>query len=271
MTQTENLKKYFKAPRNTVTRERIFFNRLSFDLKIAAAKADFHLHIYEPDVDRDGFDIVTEDEDGHVRWLQTKAVLSSVSTSKWNISGRFLSPLMDIADKHGLSPMESGRGGGVILIEIDAESTNGAVQYYYTDFSIIFAISEKYLIENKISKRGRKPKSAKDSAVEIIQNIRSNHMDFDCCIPKRLFLKLKTPEDLLGVIGYRSNTCYGSWAIHNAAEEQITIDENGKIEFDASLNSIDPLRWHMEELCSLLEDPQNFKPFELLKKKKCPD
>jgi len=266
VTQTENLKKYFKAPRNTVTRERIFFNRLSFDLKIAAAKADFHLHIYEPDVDRDGFDIVTEDEGGNVRWLQTKAVLSSVNTRKWQISGRFLRPLEDIVDRHDFASLEGGRGGGVILIEIDAESTNGSVQYYYTDFNIIFAISEGYLIENKITKRGPKPKSAKDSAAEIIQNIHSNHMDLDCWIPKRLFLKLKTPEDLLGVIGYRSNIYYDSSAIHNAAAEQITIDENGEIEFDASLNSLGPLRYNMRMLCSCLADPPNFRSFDFLKK-----
>ncbi len=53
------------------TRERIFFNRLSFDLMIAAARVGYHLHIYEPNVDRDGFDIIVEDEDS-TRQLQTR-------------------------------------------------------------------------------------------------------------------------------------------------------------------------------------------------------
>lgn len=43
----DNLKKFFRESVNTTTRERIFFSRLSFDLKIAAARAGYHLHLYE--------------------------------------------------------------------------------------------------------------------------------------------------------------------------------------------------------------------------------
>lgn len=76
MDNAANLRSFFAAPDNSVTRERIFFSRLSFDLKIAAARADYHLHLYEPDVDRDGFDIIVEDEDG-VGWYQTRLILDS--------------------------------------------------------------------------------------------------------------------------------------------------------------------------------------------------
>jgi hypothetical protein len=75
---------------------------------MAAARAGYHLHLYEPDVDRDGFGIVAEDEDT-VGWYQTKAVLSSAGTAEWKISVGFLRPSQNFAEAYRFDPPERTR------------------------------------------------------------------------------------------------------------------------------------------------------------------
>ena len=57
------LKQFLNAPINSKTRERIFFNRLYFDIKLAAARRGYSLTVFEPEVDREGFDVVLDDAD----------------------------------------------------------------------------------------------------------------------------------------------------------------------------------------------------------------
>src|SRR5579862_2551527 len=86
------LRKFLNASSNTRTRERIFFHRLYYDLKIAAAARGYHLGLFEPDVDRDGFDIVLDDRD-QARQFQLKSATKSSKTNGWNTTLRFLRPL----------------------------------------------------------------------------------------------------------------------------------------------------------------------------------
>ena len=74
MTVSMELSEYFKDPGNLVTRERIYFHKIAFDLELAAARKGYHLQLFEPEVDRDGFDIVLND---HIweRHVQVKLVL----------------------------------------------------------------------------------------------------------------------------------------------------------------------------------------------------
>lgn len=265
-TKTANLRKFFADAVNSTTRERIFFNRLSFDLKIAAARQDYHLHLYEPDVDRSGFDIVVEDED-RVGWFQTKAVLSSASTSSWEIPVRFLRPALDFAESYGFDPVEAGRGGGVILIEIDDSTVNGDVKYRYTDFDILAAIAERYIIEEKWSGRGRPASPAQSEASAIIESLRALPPDEAVWLPKQVFVTASGPDTLLGLMGLRSSDGYGMYTTRNAYRG-ITIDAVGApsgphdVEGEANLHS------HMELLCAAQAAQQakgskviRFKPF----------
>jgi hypothetical protein len=58
---------FLEAKVNSVSRERIFHNKLFFDLKLAAARAGYHLSVFEPEVDRDAFDVFLDDGDNERR------------------------------------------------------------------------------------------------------------------------------------------------------------------------------------------------------------
>lgn len=72
--ENKALQAFLKAKVNSVSRERIFHNKLFFDLKLAAARARYHLSIFEPEVDRDAFDIFLDDGDNERR-IQVKTAV----------------------------------------------------------------------------------------------------------------------------------------------------------------------------------------------------
>lgn len=55
------LAQYLREAANSVGREKTFNYRLYFDLKLAAALGNYHLQVFQPDVDKDGYDLVLED------------------------------------------------------------------------------------------------------------------------------------------------------------------------------------------------------------------
>ncbi|NKJ07903.1 MULTISPECIES: hypothetical protein [unclassified Rhizobium] len=261
--KSKNLRKFFAEPKNQTTRERIFFNRLSFDLKIAAARNKYHLHLYEPDVDRDGFDIVVEDGDNTL-WFQTKAVLSSAGTSTWEASTGLLRPNLMAAESYGFDPVEAGRGGGIILIEIDDSNTGGQVTYSYTDFDIIVAISEGFLIERpRRIQTGRPPAAARQVANEAIQALRVAKRDEKVSIPEKLFVRLKSPDDLLGVMGLHTQTGYGSFALRKAYR-RVIVEDGGNCFADTPVDETSLLHYHIGLLLAAQADslPANINGFD---------
>ncbi|MER9941469.1 hypothetical protein NKJ70_05890 [Mesorhizobium sp. M0092] len=249
MDQAKNLRKFFSKGENSVTRERIFFNRLSFDLKIAAARAGHHLHLYEPDVDRDGFDIVVEDEEG-VGWYQTKAALSSAGTANWSTSVGFLRPAISCADQYGFDPVEAGRGGGVILIEIADKGSDGAVTYRYTDFDILAAIERGYLTERPYKGRGKPAKSARDEAAEVIAHLRAGERKASVALSKKLFITVRTSDDLLNVMGRQSEQGYGMFATRNAYSG-FAIGVDGESKPNDPIEFVSLVHYHMTMLCDV--------------------
>lgn len=262
--QAKNLREFFAQGINSVTRERIFFNRLSFDLKIAAARAGYHLHLYEPDVDRDGFDIVIEDDDNGIGWFQTKAVLRSAATAKWTTSIRFIRPLHAFGDAFGFDPVECGRGGGVILIEIDDATTSGSVIYSYTDFRIITALAERYLVEARIRGRGRPPTAAQAAAETLVKAIREGQPSDALEIPRAAFVELTAPDGLLALMGLRSSKDFGAFSIHQAYSEQVNINKAGEgvASDDRAIQALGNLHWHMRSLSNLLGGAAMLRPFK---------
>lgn len=102
-----SLKKFLNAPVNTVTRERMFFNKLYFDLKLAAARRGYHLSVFEPEVDRDKFDVLLDDGDNERR-IQLKAFSKSSGTSQWSSNKRFMRPDIIAGEKLRIVPAVSG-------------------------------------------------------------------------------------------------------------------------------------------------------------------
>lgn len=252
MNKAENLRNFFADPKNQTTRERIFYSRLAFDLKIAAARAGYHLHLYEPDVDRDGFDIVAEDED-YTGWYQTKAVLSSADTSAWEIVAGLLWPDMHTANSYGFAPAEAGRGGGVILIEIADETQDGAVIYSYTDFDIITCIAEGFLIERPWKGPGKPAKPAREEAANAIVAIKKADREKKVSIPKKLFIRVNHADDLLAIMRLRSDSDF-SISSARAAYGQVQVDPNGSSIAGAPVSETSTLHFHMSVLCKLQPD-----------------
>jgi hypothetical protein len=252
-----NLRAFFAEGVNSVTRERIFFNRLSFDLKIAAARAGYHLHLYEPDVDRDGFDIVVEDQEGFVGWFQLKAVLRSAETSSWDTTAGFILPHFDIGEELGFAPVECGRGGGVILIEIDDSTANGDVVYSYTDFRVLTALAERYLLEKvgkKENVRGRPPLTRQSMASSAISRIRNGKRGDAISLPRKAFVELASPDALLSVMGLWSDGDFAPYSIQQAYAARVEIDPDGQgmVLGGESMIALSNLRYHMRALVGLL-------------------
>ena len=133
---------FLKDSENFVTREKIFLDRIMFDLKLAAAHARIPLQIFTPDVDRDGYDIIVDDADLERRF-QLKSLLKSSATASWNIHKRLLRPTMYNAPSLGfeVSPEGVGIEGGVILIHIDDCDPSCPVAYSYTDIFVLTALA----------------------------------------------------------------------------------------------------------------------------------
>lgn len=263
--QAKNLEAFFNAPINMTTRERIFFSRLSFDLKIAAARADYHLHLYEPDVDRDGFDIFMEDQESGRIWVQTKAVLSSASTNYWTTFADFLRPQIDFMDKYGLSPMQCGRGGGIILIEIDSSTPDGNVSYYYTDYRVLNALAKRFVVEEMTPTggRGRPSIPVQCTAERLLHEIDTGASTTEISVPRSVFLKVKEPDGLLALMGLWNASDYGPFAIQDAVEGDVVINSEGEW-LSATGNDIQlvaKLAYHMGAMCGLLSNAERFSPF----------
>lgn len=175
-------------------------------------------------------------------------MLSSAGTADWQISVGFLRPALICAEKYGFDPTEAGRGGGVILIEISDQTSDGTVIYRYTDFDIIAAIAEGFLIESTYTGPGRRATPAREDANNVIKLLRSSFRKGKVPIPKKLFVTVGNSYDLLGLMGRRSEAGYGMFATRNAYKI-VTIDADGRSAPTAPQDEIRALDYHMKLLC----------------------
>ncbi len=259
-----NLQYFFKEPRNTTTRERIFFNRLYFDIKIAAARSGYHLNLYEPDVDRDGFDIVVEDQEGNVGWFQLKAVLRSATTKSWEVSVDFIRPELSPNQIFDFDLPERGRGGGIILIEIDDTTEEMNVIYSYTDIHILVALKENFLLKEEKSKtkhsRGRRPNTPKAASTRVLDDIRRHPRDKKVGIPRASFVELASLQALLPLMALWSEHTYARSSINEAYYAGVEISDSGKPK-RGSTDDIAKLHYHMKSLSKMLSKESKLKPF----------
>jgi hypothetical protein len=160
--------------------------------------------LYTPDVDRDGFDIILDDQDS-VRKIQLKTVLKNATTSTWYIHRTMLRPDVEFCEQLGFEATQSGTGvqGGVILMELDPQPDSMKICYYYTD---VFIITALYLgIVN------RKPKIRPTVFNSFYKNIRDGTSNEKMRIPKSLFVEAKGSEHLLGLMALHNRINHGWW------------------------------------------------------------
>lgn len=133
---------FLHEPRNSTVRERLFNQKLFYDLKLAAAYRGYHLELFQPDVDRDGFDLMLSDSDDVFK-IQIKTLFDS-TTKQWSIRKRLLRPTRHWNEALGFesSPEGVGLGGGIVTIKpiVEADGSLKEVEYRYTDVLLIFAI-----------------------------------------------------------------------------------------------------------------------------------
>lgn len=247
---------FLNNPVNSVTRERLFYNRLYYDLKLAAAHRGYALTIYEPEVDRDGFDVVLDDGD-LTRFVQLKTVLTSSATTTWEISKRFLRPEPVLAETQGIEPAESGKGGAVVLIEIDATLPEPTLNYRVTDFSILRILST--VLGRSIGKPpgtailGSRRTVARASWIALQRDISTPKLKLN----KSSFLKAKGPAGLLSLLGLHSeNQCYQPAARIMAAEQLgFRVEHDGTILTPPDLTPLAFARNCAQDLLHAVDEP----------------
>jgi hypothetical protein len=201
---TTELESFLFKEENSRTKESLVNYRLFYDLKLAAALRGYDLSLYTPDVDRDGFDMILDDQDS-VRKIQLKTVLKNATTSSWHIHKTMLRPDIEFCEDLGFEPTQSGTGvqGGVILMELDPKDDSMDIRYHYTD---VFVITALYLgIVN------RYPKIRTTIFNSFYSNIRNGVSSEKMSVPKSLFVEAKTPEHLLGLMVLHNRINHGWW------------------------------------------------------------
>lgn len=222
------LVKYLLANVNSHSRESLVNNKMFFDLKLEAAKMGYFLNVYFPEVDKDGFDIILDDQD-HLIKIQVKTVMKKATTSEWSIHKALLRPLWRGAEKLGFpcDPNGIGYEGGVILIEIDAQE-EFKLTYYYTDIIILFGIKEKV-----INLKSPPNEKTMDKLFSNLANFSGLHSSSShevesetnrVSVTKNMFIRAKDPAGLLALMGLATPTYNSAWRGHieniNADDER---------------------------------------------------
>lgn len=203
---SSQLETYLLKPVNSHAKESLLNNKILFDLKLAAAERGYFLNFYIPEVDKDGFDIILDDQDSLTK-IQLKSVMKSARSASWNIHKSLLRPDPLYCEQMGFEPSATGSGyqGGVILLEINLE--NGLeVDYFYTDIIILLGIKHKIIdlayppTESAINK--------------LFSNLAKGISHEKVAINKRMFIKAKNPASLLALIGLHNNVNTSMWRYH---------------------------------------------------------
>ena len=257
--EQEVLQAFLKAKVNSVSRERIFHNKLLFDLKLAAARAGYHLSIFEPEVDRDAFDIFLDDGDNERR-IQVKTVLASSTTKNWKSTKRFMRPGMIYGERLGMALADCGVGGGFLLVKINDSSADAPVTYSYTDYFVATALDMRLLCETTVPKkqgRGRRKDDRQNTASKFLRSLGSGNARDPIRLPLPLFVRPKCSDGLLALMNLHSSTgCYlPSDMILEAVEDRFEVDADGNPPRNTSLSTIRIVQSHIQNILALLDEP----------------
>lgn len=180
---------------NSIVREEVVNLRLFYELKRAAAERNYHLKIFEANVDFEGFDIIIDDNKLTGKY-QIKTMWHS-KAYKWAIHRNMLFPTykdgerMRVGDGVVCSNVEKG----VILLDVEEDTDDIKLKYFFTNFYIIKAISH-----GLIKKPKRTQELAKNKMNELLGMGGRPNKKID--INKGLFVKLKNAMCLLAICGY---------------------------------------------------------------------
>jgi hypothetical protein len=252
--EMSQLSDFLNEPRNLHSRERLFFNRICYDLKLASAKTSNPLQIFEPEVDRDGFDIIVDDYDFN-RKIQTKTVVLPSKTASWEIHKRLLRPRYGEADalhfEH--SPRGVGVGGGAIVMKVNPDN-DCTIDYFYTDIYIIFALANEW-----VAGAGYRSQQASKYLVEMTTGVGAEKVP----VPLGLFLKVTSPDYLLAIAGFHSLTdVYAWWGnMIIALENNFDVERTPKDSSVEARTSTAQAHHAIESLLKCCDEP-GLRPFD---------
>jgi hypothetical protein len=197
----EPLQKFIEDYGQSRVREHLLTTRLIHDAGIAAAAKGYQLLVYTPTVDSDGFDVIFDDRDRLVP-LQLKSIHSKGKARSWDIHRSLLRPEPEYADLFGFeaSPNGTGRGGGVVLTTVAAETDTVSVTYSFTDISIL-TLKWRGIIGATKLQQEKLLKLKRDLQLESSGTVK---------LPRSAFIPCKSPAHLLAVAGLHS-TIETSW------------------------------------------------------------
>ena len=193
MAAKSNLKSFLHANKTTKSREFLLTSRVIHDLMVAAAARNYDLLVYTPTVDSDGFDLILDDRDRYLP-LQLKSVTGK--KREWDIHRKLLRPERHEVEWFGFesSACGTGRGGGVLLLEVSSQECTVDVKYLYTDIHVLTAFwLDLISITTNTKKRLFKLREELESTPGGI-----------VYVPKSAFLQARTPEHLLALAGLHS-------------------------------------------------------------------
>jgi hypothetical protein len=258
-TPQEILQAFLKAEINSVSRERIFHNKLFFDLKLAAARCRYALALFEPEVDRDAFDVFLDDGDNERR-IQVKTVLASARTANWYSTKRFMRPEEVYGQKLGWPPADCGVGGGFVLIEIDDATADAAVSYHYTDYFVASALADRLILEKPAplrTRRGRPKLARHKQANDFLSKLSAGPASSDIRLHRSLFLQPQSSDALLAILNLHNNTnvYLAADKILSALDQRLEVDEQGDPTADADKTRVRLAQAHIEYIFGLLNEP----------------
>jgi len=230
---------YLKA--NSTVREEVLNLKLFYELKKAAAEREYHLKIFEANIDFEGFDIIMDDNrltgkyQIKTRWNSTK--------SNWNIHRNMLFPTYREAEKMRIGDglVCSNVEKGVILLDVKEKEGELLFDYYFSNFYIIKAISHKLI------KRSESIYNvAKTKMNELLG--RAGRPNEIIKISKGLFVKVKNPMCLLAICGFDNTmNVHPKMRLFNIFEEN-KIERNNIEESELYKSNIGIFKNEMEQI-----------------------
>lgn len=120
--------------------------------------------------------------------MQVKLVTVSAGTPAWDIRKRLLRPSEIVTDAFGYEPMKSGLNGGFLSVRLGKDDIWDQVEYRYTDCYTLFAIQKAFW-----------PGDVPEADATLRKLFEDG--DDEVNIKERLLLKVKGPDELLGILG----------------------------------------------------------------------
>lgn len=194
------LDEFFRAARNTLFREAMFRHQLLHDIYTTCAHMRKSVHLYEPEIDVSGFDLVVDNLLSTLRF-QLKSKMSTSRTSSWDIHKILLRPNVRELNSLPFVPDSSGHGymGGVILITATIADEKITYRYSYTDALVICAM-------NMGIAAPKHPISRQSVTATFKELTRPDFEPGQMKIPQAAFWKFSSLEKLLQFAGFHENS-----------------------------------------------------------------